>query len=313
MLKLNMVILMCVLFFVAAHSNILFENGFEGGATDWDGNPWKSHQMYGKISNKAREGNHSVQFLCNPNNKRRELILDDGKGVFYFHKEYWVAFSIMIKEEVSGYRIIHQHHGSPEYYIHPETGEDCGAGPNGFTIKTVGGKFIFYTTTKESEAYAVHKSGATGSTNERDSASYEIDMWYDFVIHFKYEWDGTGYFELWMNGTKHLDYTGVTMYKYDECGYNKKYSFQKIGIYHGTNTTEGEVLYDAFRIGDHTSSYEKIVHDGGTVHAENINPSNNKSATVFVSSTAINYRLFKSQKIDISPYDISGRLIKKLF
>ena len=53
------------------------------------------------------------------------------------------------------------------------------------------------------------------------------------------------------------------MYNFDLCGKAKTpEQYQKIGIYHGDDERIGEILYDAYRIGDGTSSYDEVAPRG---------------------------------------------------
>ena len=329
-------LLFIVSFTTTSSSQISFDDGFEDGSSGWDRQDgiWKVHYMnpgsgthFPTISSTSREGTSSVRFTGNPNyqkdangniivdskgvkllQKRNELQPRGEKLVYKWNEEYWLGFSMIIKEEVNGYAIIFQHHGSPSEK------KRCGAAPNHFTIKTKGDKLNLWTSTKEEEAYKIHPGGAVQSVNERTIVSYKLGEWHDFVMHFKYAHDGTGYITVWMDNNPKpvINKTGVTGYLIDECGNEKKYAFQKIGLYHGPYSNSGEVLYDAFRLGKGSSvKYEDVAPRGATLAVKDdafvdsgIQISPNPS------SEEINIQFPEAIKVEtISIYDILGKEI----
>jgi len=317
-LKFILMLFTVVFFTTTVSTQIIFENGFENGNAEWDGDPWKVHQLGPIPTNTNREGNKSARFTGNPDlsKKRREITIAHGDGIYEWGQEYWVGFSMMVKQEVLGYRIVFQHHGSPKHNIHPVTGEKCGAAPNHFTITTENGKFKLWNSTKEEEALEIHPGGALQAAfQEITYVSYVEDQWHDFVLHFKYEYTNSGYFQAWIDGEKVIDKTGVTAYKIDECGNEKKYAFQKIGIYHGPDSNVGEILYDAFRIGKGNLSYEDVAPAAGTLATTEFQET--IDVTIYPNPTANEMSIQFPEVISIetvSIYDILGKevFIKKI-
>ncbi len=333
-IKLILMLFFGLFYTVTVSSQIIFDNGFEDGSSEWNrqNGIWKVHYMnpgsgthFPTISSTSREGNNSVRFTGNPNyqkdangniivdskgvkllQKRNELQPRGEKLVYKWNEEYWLGFSIMVKEEVKGYAIVFQHHGSPSEK------KRCGAAPNHFTIKTKGDKFNLWTSTKEEEAYKIHPGGAVQSVNERTIVSYKLGEWHDFVMHFKYAYDDTGYIKVWMDNNPKpvIDETGVTGYLIDECGNDKKYAYQKLGIYHGPYLNSGEVLYDAFKIGKGaTVTYEDVAPRGATLAVEN-NVFVDSGIQIFPNPTAneISIQFSKNQNVEnISINDILGK------
>jgi Polysaccharide lyase len=79
-----------------------------------------------------------------------------------------------------------------------------------------------------------------------------IGKWTDFVVHANWQTDSSGYFEIWMNGTKVVDWHGVTAP--NNGGLNP---YWKAGLYYGTN--ENRTIYvDEMRMGDSSSSFDEV-------------------------------------------------------
>ncbi len=249
--------------------NLTFDNGFENGNADWtDSGPWRKVPANVVSANEGREGSKSVRFLPLSNQKRSEFVLQNGKGSYEWGKEYWVGFSTKMIKHPTGFRIVSQHHSTPNKKA-DGSGSDwsCGAGPNSFTIKTVDGNFEIRTSTIRGNVNTTPPIGSALWGTKTVTKPYQLNKWYDFVLHFKYAPDNTGYIEVWMNGNKVLNVkNSPTVYKLDRCGKPRtKVQYQKIGMYYGTGNQGGEILYDAFRIGNSNASYEDVApgDDGG--------------------------------------------------
>lgn len=228
---------------------VFFNNGFDGGNNDWtDGNPWTSNggAMTVAISNDAREGNNSIAFRPTPGKERSELMPAPLGNHYNWGTEYWQGFSIKIVEEATGYKIIQQHHATPfnDDYV-------CSAGANGFAIRDNNGNFEIMTATNQNFTNVVPSSGAALARLETVSVKRNLNQWYDFILHFKYATDNTGFWEVWIDGNKVVDLHNLaTVYKYDVCGNLKEpLDYLKIGLYYGNGSEGGRILYDAFRIG----------------------------------------------------------------
>jgi len=72
--------------------------------------------------------------------------------------------------------------------------------------------------------------------------------------------------EVSINGDKKMDVHGPTMYKYALVGKKapltpypvSRIQYQKIGMYYGNGARNGEILYDAYRIGNKNASYVDV-------------------------------------------------------
>lgn len=296
-----------------ASTQIIFDNGFENGSSDWgDSGLWKQVPANAVSSTNSREGDRSVRFLPVSDNKRSEFTIRNGKGTFDWGEEFWIGFSIYIEEHPTGFRIISQHHSTP--HLLPGGGGSadwsCTAGPNSFIVLAKEDNFLIRTSTNSNNVNTVPPIGSASWGLQEVSRPYQLNQWYDFVLHYKYALDNTGFMEIWLDGEKIVDkHNTPTVYKYDLCGEpraNRQY--QKIGMYYGTGNQGGKILYDAFRIGKENSSYEDVV-PGGDVLATN--EFQNINIRIFpnpIKDNKINIQLPKTILINtIKIYDILGK------
>lgn len=236
---------------------VVFDNGFEGGSSDWVSNngAWKPESLNANIIGNAREGSNAIQFLPEPNDVRSEIITRSSDGFFDWYQEYWLGFSIKVVSEVTGYRIAMQHHAVPS-----GNAWNNSAGQNGFSIRTTGGNLDFMTSTDTD--FTFRKNPPSGAIDSQVShiEPYVLNQWHDVVMHFKYSENNDGYIEIWMDGTKIVDIqNNSTVYFYDVDGDPKfPRDYLKLGLYHGPNDG-GEIHYDAVRILEGSGgSYEDV-------------------------------------------------------
>jgi hypothetical protein len=109
----------------------------------------------------------------------------------------------------------------------------------------------------------------TPSTTEKiDLGVIPKDKWNQFVFHIKHSSGNDGILELYINGTKVYNRTGVTMY--DLVKYGAKEPKFKFGIYKSnwnssTTKTNIRVVYvDNVRIGNENATYAEMVAKGST-------------------------------------------------
>jgi hypothetical protein len=263
-------------------ANLIFDNGFEGGSDDWNGSgaSWRKVPASAVVSVDAREGGKSVRFLPVSNQKRSEFVVNGNQGTFKWGEEYWVGFSINMQkhmvdegpEDNRNYKIISQHHSVPRKGANGKPDWNLNGGPNGFTIRADDGLFKIFTTTKTENVDRVLPitGGAVTGAEVRYSHPYELNTWYDFVLHFRYAPDDSGIMEVFINGDKKIDVHGPTMYKYALVGKKDPLTpypvshiqYQKIGMYYGSGARNGEILYDAYRIGNKNASYVDVAPRG---------------------------------------------------
>ncbi len=297
-------------------AQIIFENGFENGTTDWSSSgPWKvtgGLSSSSLSSNESREGNKSVLFKNSPDKKRTEFVLRNGKGTYHWGEEYWVGFSLNVLVIPTGNKIISQHHSTPHLLPNGSADWNCTAGPNSFTVRLSNGKFAVSTTTNPSNVNTTPPIGSATWGVQQVLKTYQLNTWYDFVLHYKYALDNTGFIEVWLNGEKIVNKHGTaTVYKYDKCGEPRApRQYQKIGTYYGNGNDGGEILYDAFRIGKGSSvTYEDVAPAGGTLAVED-NAFIDSGIQIYPNPTAneINIQFPETIKVEtISIYDVLGK------
>jgi hypothetical protein len=83
----------------------------------------------------------------------------------------------------------------------------------------------------------------------------ELGKWNDIVIHVNWQYDNTGFLEVWINGDKIAEQMNFPNCSNDEFGPNFK-----IGIYGNLEENQEVVVYyDEIRIGDSSASYADVV------------------------------------------------------
>ena len=246
--------------------NLILDNGFEKGSADWNGGAWRKVPANAVSSTNAREGKKSVRFLPVSNQKRSEFVLNNGKGTYKWGEEYWVGFSLNVQKAPDGYNIISQHHSAPHLLPNGKSDwSNCSAGGNSFTVLAKNGNLDIRTATNPSYAKKLHHGKGNALWGSQVvSKPYQLKKWHDFVLHFKYATDNTGFMEVWLDGKKVVNkHNTPSVYLYDNCDKPKApHQYQKIGSYYGTGNDAGEILYDAFRIGNKNASYADVAPKG---------------------------------------------------
>jgi hypothetical protein len=313
LIKITLSFFFFTFFLTTVSAQIIFDSGFENGISDWsDSGIWKQVPANAVSSNISREGDKSVRFLPVNDNKRSEFTIRTGQGTFDWGEEFWVGFSVYIVEHPTGFRIISQHHSTP--HLLPGGGGSadwsCTAGPNSFIVLAKDDNFLIRTSTNANNVNTVPPIGSASWGLQEVSRPYQLNQWYDFVLHYKYTLDNTGFMEIWLDGDKIVDkHDTPTVYKYDLCGEPRaSRQYQKIGMYYGTGNQGGEILYDAFRIGKENSGYDDVAPSGGTLATDEFqnidiriypNPIKNNEIHIQLPKTI----LIKTIKI----YDILGK------
>ncbi|GEM_PF-6669655 len=269
---LKVVLLTCFFSFFSTtiSAQIIFDNGFENGISDWDDSGvWKQVPANAVSSSDGREGNKSVRFLPVGDEKRSEFTIRNGEGTFGWGDEFWVGFSIKLIQHPTGFKIISQHHSTPHLLPDGSGNADwsCSAGPNSFIVLAKDNNFLIRTSTNPNNVNTVPPIGSASWGLLEVSKPYQLNQWYDFVLHYKYTLNNTGFIEIWLDGNKIVDkHNTPTVYKFDLCGEPRvPRQYQKIGMYYGTGNQGGEILYDAFRIGNENSNYEEVAPGGETL------------------------------------------------
>jgi len=266
--KITLTIIFLIFFSVVIYAQLIFENGFENGSSDWnESGSWRPVPANVESSNTSREGNKSVRFLPVSDNKRSEFTIRNSAGTFNWGEEFWVGFSIYIVQHLTGFRIISQHHSVPHLMTNGDPDWSCTAGPNSFIILAKNDHFDIRTSTIASNVNIVPPIGSASWGTQVVSSPYQLNQWHDFVLHYRYALDNSGFIEVWVDGEKMVDkHNTPTVYKYDLCGEPRaERQYQKIGMYYGNGNQGGEILYDAFRIGIGSSViYEDVAPDGNS-------------------------------------------------
>ena len=119
--------------------------------------------------------------------------------------------------------------------------------------------------------YGFGTKGGSGITNATSTTLWTGDFsamkgkWTDWVVHANWQTNSSGYFQIWMNGTKVVDWHGTSVTPNGGSPYWKAgFNFQ---------ASESRVMYaDEMRMGDASSSYDAVAPKGGTAGQRPVNP-----------------------------------------
>ena len=142
---------------------------------------------------------------------------------------------------------------SPQFHLAQDSCDAVGFGPNvGFFLN-------------DNHQYEISiggdsKSCTTSSGLERRKTmathALEVGQWNDIVINFKFNYDSSGFFKIWVNGVLSSD-SGIN------ASNDAKGPYLKMGIYAHPNETM-TVYYDEIKVGDQSSSYSEVAPAGAS-------------------------------------------------
>ena len=168
---------------------------------------------------------------------------------FIIGQEYWMGYSIYIPKKYS----FRNFWTSPQFHLayDPCESTSLNLNPNvGFFFDSnlvqtisIGGDATSCTTSKSYPRRYLY------------TPAYPTGQWNDIVLHWRFAYDGSGFFEMWMNGVKVGRDTGIN------CNNDPKGPYLKVGIYAHANEVM-TVYYDEIRFGDQNSSYAEVSPGG---------------------------------------------------
>lgn len=222
----------------AERNNVIMTNDFEQGNIA----PLKLEGCCATvISNNVRSGSKALKVTLDSAKSSRTERAEMKLSTFPNRSDRWVGISVFIpKGSSKQYQVLNQ------FVRMPGGGEYYGAT---FQLIRKGDKLIVY-----------RYRGATENGTPGGKQVWEIgpaieNQWLDFVYHYKASSSSTGVFEMWMNGSKKIDYKGPTA---DERGHGPYFKFGVyVGVGHKLNKPTS-IYFDELRIGDERAAYQDV-------------------------------------------------------
>jgi len=196
----------------------------------------------------VRAGKHSMKVMMTHDQHRTEITGPRTEP----YGEYKYGWSVYLPENFDGktfFSIVTQWHtwGSGKDFP-PDGGP-----PTSITI--AGDKWLLKIQHQDGEQFKTAKESIPFGSIEGDKGK-----WTDFYLEVNWQSakTGGGYFRLWKNGEKVVDYTGPTWF--DD---KTKGPFFKMGCYKGGASWQGDeqgtiMFFDEFRMGDKDATREQI-------------------------------------------------------
>lgn len=244
---------------VSVSAATLIYSDFESGNVD--AGLWVIHAEGGvsdTTTTNTYAGTYSARFTLTSDRRAEIQIVPPSSVGYDWGTEYWVGFAVNVTQDIDYWGVFLQHHATPN-----DLDWGCTAGPNGISMFQDGTDLVISGSTNASLVNTTPgHGGADWGHVELYSTTIQIDHWYEVVMHFKYATDATGFWEIWIDGTKVVDWSGVTTYNRDLCGLTRyPVNYQKLGTY-ANSGSDGQVLYDNFRAADSDSTYADVHPDG---------------------------------------------------
>jgi hypothetical protein len=225
---LSIIASVCIFFlptFTPAIAGFLIDADFETGETlsYGMGPSGNTPEVVDASKHPVCRGNKSVMFPLDfynsPSHYRTELSA--GKHELTIGQEYWLGYAFFVPAGTGEPRGGMQLHGKKD--------EDLGEGNRNpimsFWLRD--GEWRFHT------SWAADPVNATPGTKTTSDGAYStilgpptLGEWTEFVVHFKITYKPDGFVQIWQNGVKVLDKTGIGMGFNDARG-----PFFKFGIY----------------------------------------------------------------------------------
>lgn len=248
-----------------AFSKLLFYDDCENKwiSSDWTEAGNRGQNSLTLTTERARKGKASYKFVLAPyptsgTETNVELVLraiknSSGNANFNFNQEYWMGWSIYIPSNISypstgSWALMTQFHGCPDSCDtktrNPLASMALKSG--GLTLSLIGEKDACTTVSSWGDRH--YKGSANG---------LKAGAWNDIVIHFRYSYTSGGFYQMWLNGVKCIDDSGIN------CFNDSKGPYFKMGIY-GHLDKYTTVYYDEIKVGDAGSSYSDVAPGGGS-------------------------------------------------
>lgn len=170
---------------------------------------------------------------------------------FETDQEYWISWNTFYPSDwpgPAGFGLQGQFHGAED--------EACSNHVNvtlfglyfqsGGTTQTAACKY-------QDDACAVTAKNCTNFGDYSSPMPVVKNAWNSTVIHFKVNWNGNGFLEVWRNGTQYVDYSGSFGYNDSPKGPNFK-----LGLY-GHFGENVDVWIDEIRMGDQDETYTSML------------------------------------------------------
>jgi Polysaccharide lyase len=252
---------------MVSNPNILTYSGWETGKLQPQSNPidgWGRQTVAGYeakaftvVTDVKRAGAKSMRMYYSSswplfNNKIRSELLQPGGLLLQEGQEYWIGFSIFLKDTPNNRNVINSpatdliNNHAIQWHSTPMTDTST----SGINMRNGLWQVSF------------------GKLGEQAIAAKPIQLgvWTDFVFHVKVSKDpAVGFMQMWINGKP----TDPPLVNRKGTTSNGNALSQKMGIYRGTpwtlnKTTYAEIYYDEYRLGNAKSGFTAVAPGSNT-------------------------------------------------
>lgn len=251
-------------FSCAASAQILVDGDFESGKYP---SGWRASGNDPVISSESTcRGKHASKFVLDYYKSsvsyRTEFTL--GSVMSFRHgTEYWMGFAIYLTD---GWENDDSSDTLMQLHSRPDDGENY-RNPS-LAFSTDNGKWQLV---RRWDSSKITDGKNYDGTRKSTLGSFATGRWTEFVMNFKYTYDGSGWLTVWQDGKKVMDRDQAGMAYNDEGG-----GYLKTGIYKpnwkpndwgtGPSGTSRRVHYlDQLRVTDGSGSYETVAPGCGQV------------------------------------------------
>ncbi|PSR52342.1 hypothetical protein AHMF7605_01790 [Adhaeribacter arboris] len=234
-------------------NNLMVEERFESSLGDIFNKQVYTSHGFSLSSSVARSGSKAARFeLRNADNKVRSEILlpaETSSNRWYGYSLYLPSSYWQNSMNADTWDIITQWHATDD------SGEPARFPPIALVVSKGRLNVVMYWATR-----ANNTNSTISGKKVFDLGPVIKDKWLDFVFHINYSHQSDGILDIWMNGTKVIDFKGPNTYNDDY------YPYFKIGIYKREwgSISKRALFVDDIRTATGNATYSDVAPDGSS-------------------------------------------------
>lgn len=198
-----------------------------------------------RVDDVVRRGSYAVRFELRQGDKWRDTFRSEYKDIFAatMGKEYWYGISMLIPSDFPEHdnrNVVMQWHATRDKYL----GESSRSPVLAFRYRS---GILSITVRHSSKQIQNSNDGIHKVIYEQHN--YTKGVWNDFIINSKWSYEDDGFVNVWLNGTKIVNYKGPV-------GYNDAVGpYFNFGIYRDDVPQTYVIYFDEYRRG---KSYKDV-------------------------------------------------------
>jgi hypothetical protein len=235
--------------------------GFETGTFEAWYTEFPEPDSAAVVTRPVREGKYAAAFTSAPGDRRItggfRTEVSEPWAAAPFRTEMWYRFSIFIPEdwpEADVRCLIAQWHGWPDLHRGEAWRSPVAA------LEYRNGMFIIRICFNDQPVQKDNSLSSNNKTILYKSDRYAVKgVWHDFAVNAFFDPSGKGFFRVWIDGNKIVDYTGPL-------GYNDAFGpWFKMGLYRDESPETFTVYHDDYRRGTSAESVGVEITGSGCV------------------------------------------------